>query len=151
MVLFVVDVGGEDGRVWVGCVGHAMFLWNCLWDLCEMRGKVEHVSTIIMWWMPIHKVAFHIHFELSAKAHSPDVLLAICSYGLRPRTWIGSHSEVSLPTEEMSCILQLLSKPFPVSGLALLSSRRNVPLRLPFHATKTSRTHLLHPRHIKGE
>ena len=32
-------------------------------------------------WMPTQKGAGHIHLYLSAKAHSPDLHLAICSHG----------------------------------------------------------------------
>ena len=45
---------------------------------------VGRLSTFIppLQWMPTQKGAGHIHFYLSAKAHSPDVHLPICSHGL---------------------------------------------------------------------
>ena len=45
---------------------------------------VRRLSTFIppLGWMPTQKGAGHIHLHPSVKAHSPDVHLPICSYGL---------------------------------------------------------------------
>ena len=54
---------------------------GCLWDLCELHGKVEHVDNTFV--VDAYTKGRRSHtFPLSAKAHSPDVHLPICSHAL---------------------------------------------------------------------
>ena len=90
-----------SGSCWTSCSGHE---WDVLWMRIWKRRKtvggmcraplsvdvfgifvscVGRLSTFIppLRWMPTQKGAGHIYFYLSAKAHSPDVHLPICSHG----------------------------------------------------------------------
>lgn len=97
----------------------------------------------------LHKGCISHTFRASAhhtaKTHSPDVLLSICSQGLGlEHGWLAQRS-LRLQME-MLRVLQPLSAllPFPVP--VLQSSWHNVTLLQLLEHTKTSRTHTLHPK-----
>ena len=123
---------------------------GCLWDLCELRGKVEHVSTAFGVDAYTKGRRSHTFLRLSKGSLAGRASPHMFSWSW-PRTWKELHSEVSLHTEETSCGFRPLSEQLPISGIAPLSSWQSVSLRLLFHVTMTSRTCPLSPRLTKGK
>ncbi len=84
---------------------------GCLWDLCELRGKVEHVYTTFAVDAYTKGRRSHIFLPLSKGSLAGRASPHMFSWSW-PRTWLELHSGVSLHTEEMSCGLQPLSEHF---------------------------------------
>ena len=113
---------------------------------------VERLSTFIppLRWMPTQTGAGHIHFYLSAKAHSPDVHLPICSHGLGLER--GCSCTAKSPCIQKKCRVAC-NRSHSTSYLRICSAElmASVSLRLPFYVTRTSSTCPLPPRLTKGK
>lgn len=122
---------------------------GCLRDFCELCGKVEHVHSSLRW-MPTQKGAGHIYFYSSAKAHSPDVLLPICSHGLGlERGWSCTAKSPCIQKKCHVTCNRSQSSSYLWGCSAELMAKRLAPAT--FHVTKTSRTCPLSPRFKKGK
>ena len=124
------DVGvGWDGRRLVGCVGHR-FLWLSLGFLWVLGESLSTFSSL-RWWMSLQKVAFHRRFELRlimAKAHSPDVLSSIFSYGLGlEHGWLAQRSLPAYKRNVLCLAAALRAFTISVPALVELMAKRHAP------------------------
>lgn len=89
---------------------------GCLWDLCELRRKVERVYDTLA--VDAYTKGRRPHTSLPLSKGSLAGLASRHMFSWSwPRTWMELHSEVSLHTEEMSCGLQPLLEHFQLQDL----------------------------------
>ena len=138
-----MQVWGNSGRQWVGCVGRCIFV--IVFGIFVLTFERVRARLYFYEVIALHKGRYSHALRASAhtiaKIHSQDVLSSICSCGLGlEHGWFAQRS-LRL-RKEMPCVLQPLSALPPALAIALQSlwHERHAP-----NHTNTSRTHPLHP------